>query len=185
MRGSVGSCPPVGEADLGSTISLSTDGLVPAAFRVADGSDAPMVRILRHNVVCEVAGRLKNTVGETSVLVEYECMGPGCPGYDADNPMVLTVTSQFQAQCRDTDMFLSATGLVITSSGNTRVDIVATNLMAANFMTAIDTECGACIDPATGALGNDGNDPATFCGGMLTPSIILWHNNYFYHFRVC
>ena len=38
--------------------SLSTDGIVPATFRSADGRDAPMVQILRHNVVCEVAGRL-------------------------------------------------------------------------------------------------------------------------------
>ena len=164
LRSSVGSCSPVEVSDLGNTTSLSTEGLVPATFRGADGSDVPMVQILRHNVVCEVAGRLKNTVGKISVLVEYECLGPRCPGYDANNPsMVLTVISQFQVQCRDTDMFLSSSGVVITGGGATRVDNAV-----ANFTTAIDRECGACVDPATGAAGNGNNDPVTFCGSMLT-----------------
>ena len=172
LRSSVGSCFPVEIADLGNTTSRTTVGLVPAAFVGADGSDAPMVRILRHNIVCEVAGRLKNTIGETSVLVQYECLGTRCPGYDANSPSnVLTLTSQFQFQCRDTDMFPSTTGGVISGGGgSTRVDNTA-----ADFMTAIARECGACVDPATGAIGNGGNDPVTFCGGMLTPSIILWH----------
>ena len=183
LRGSVGSCPPLEEADLGNTTSLSTDGLVAAAYRGADGTTPPMVRILRHNVVCEVAGRLKNTVGETSVLVEYECLGPGCPGHDTNNPsMAVTVISQFQVQCRNTDMFLlSNSGQVVSGGGgSTRVDNVD-----ANFTTAIDRECGACVDPTSGSPANENNDGITFCGGMLTPSIILWHNNYFYHFRVC
>ena len=163
LRSPVGSCPPVGVLDLGSTTSLSTDGIVPATFLIADGSVVPMVRILRHNVVCEVAGRLKNTIGETSVLVEYECLGSGCPGYDSNNPsMVLTVISQLQVQCRDTDMFLSLSGVVI-SGGATRVDNAV-----ANLTTVIDRECGACVDPVTGSIGNGNNDPVTFCGGMLT-----------------
>ena len=72
--------------------------------------------------------------------------------------MVLTVISQFQVQCRDTDMFLSPSGGVI-SGGDTRVNIDG------NF---IDRQCGACVDPDTGAAGNGNNDPVTFCGGMLT-----------------
>ena len=42
LRSSVGSCPPVGVSDLGNTTSLSTDGIVPATFRAADGSVAPI-----------------------------------------------------------------------------------------------------------------------------------------------
>ena len=182
LRSSVGSCPPVEVSDLGNTTSLSTDGIVPATFRGADGSAAPMVRILRHNVVCEVAGRLKNTIGETSVLVEYECLGSGCPGYDANDPsMVLTVIGQIQVQCRDTDMFLSPSEVVVSGSGgNIRVDNVV-----ANFTTTIDRQCGACVDPATGAAGNDDNDPVTFCGGMLTLYSYCMFYSYSISFRLC
>ena len=167
-------------SDLGSTTSLSTDGIVPATFRGADGSTAPMIQILRHSVVCEVAGRLKNTISETSVLVEYECLGSGCPGYDANNPsMVLTVTSQLQVQCRDTDMFLSSSGVVVSGGGgNTRVDNAAAN-------TAIDRECGACVDPATGGPANANNDPVTFCGGMLTLCSYCMFYSYSISFRLC
>ena len=182
LRSSVGSCPPVEVSDLGNKTSLSTDGIVPATFLTADGSIVPMVRILRHNVVCEVAGRLKNTIGETSVLVEYECLGSGCPGYDANNPsMVLTVTSQLQVQCWDTDMFLSPSGGVISGGGgNTRVDNAA-----ANFTTTIDRQCGACVDPATGSIGNGNNDPVTFCGGMLTLCSYCMFYSYSISFRLC
>ena len=180
-RSSVGSCPPVEVSDLGSTTSLSTDGIVPATFRVADGSAAPMVQILRHNVVCEVAGRMKNTVGQISVLVEYKCLGPGCPSYDSSQPSsILNVTSQLQVQCRDTDIFLSPTGQVISGVGNTRVDNIV-----ANFTTAIDRECGACVDPATGGPANANNDPVTFCGGMLTLCSYCMFYSYSISFRLC
>ena len=183
LRASVGSCPPVEVSDLGSTTSLSTDGIVPATFRGADGSAAPMVQILRHNVVCEVAGRLKNTVGQISVLVEYQCLGPSCHGNNYSQPSsILNVTSQFQIQCRNTDIFLlSNSGQIISGGGGaTRVDNAA-----ANFMTAIDRECGACVDPDTGAPGNANNDPVTFCGGMLTLCSYCMFYSYFISFRLC
>ena len=182
LRSSVGSCSPVEVSDLGSTTSLSTDGIVSAAFLSADGSDPPMVQILRHNVVCEVAGRLKDTVGEISMLVEYQCLGPSCPGYNFSQPSnILNVISQFQVQCRDTDMFPSSSGGVISGGGgNTRVDNAA-----ANFTTAIDRQCGACVDPATGTIGNGNNDPVTFCGGMLTLYSYCMFYSYSISFRLC
>ena len=183
LRSPVGSCPSVEVSDLGSTTSLSTDGIVSAAFLSADGSDPPMVQILRHSVVCEVAGRLKNTVGQISVLVEYQCLGPSCPGYNFSQPsnnIILNVTSQFQVQCRGTDMFLSSYGGVISGGGgNTRVDNAA-----ANFTTTIDRQCGACVDPATGAVGNVNNDPVTFCGGMLTLCLYCMFYSYSISFRL-
>ena len=106
-RISVGSCSPVEGSDLGSNTSLSTEGIVPATFRIVDGRDAPMVQILRHQIVCEVAGRLKNTVGLISVLVEYQCLGYACPGYNRNNHSnPVTATSQFQIHCQNTNTFL-------------------------------------------------------------------------------
>ena len=117
------------------------------------------------------------------MLVEYECLGSGCPGYDANNPsMVLTVTSQLQVQCRYTYMFLSSSGLVISGGGGaTRVDNAV-----ANFTTAIDRECGACVDPDTGTIGNGNNDPVTFCGGiLLTLYSYCMFYSYSISFRLC
>ena len=183
FRPNYSNCPPVEVSDLGSTTSLSTDGIVPAAFRSTNESSVPMVQILRHNVVCEVAGRWKDTVGQISVLVEYQCLGLGCPGYNSSQPSnILNVTSQFQVKCVfPLDMYVSFIGYVATRGGGAiRVDNAV-----ANFTTAIDRECGACVDPATGCPRNKNNDPVTFCGGMLTLCSYCMFYSYSISFRLC
>ena len=165
---SVGSCSPVQKSDLGGFFP-SIEGIVPATFKSANGSGAPHVQIIKYHTVCEVPGRMKNTVGHLSVLVKYLCFGSNCPqnGGTSTNPQA--VISQFQIQCHaDTNTFLSSSGIASSIRGSTRVDHAT-----ADFSIANDTQCGACVDPATGTSGDQNNDPDTFCGGMLAQSTHL------------
>ena len=173
-RISVGNCPPVIASDLGNSTSLTTAGIVAASYKNTDGSDAPMIRIIRHQVLCEVAGRQRNTVGEISVLVEYQCMGLACPGFDRNSPNPVTIISQIQIQCRSTNTFFSAFGTIISSGGgNIRIDNIPTV-----FSTPTNLKCGACVDPATGTPGNRNNDPVTFCGGMYASTKYSFYASY-------
>ena len=157
-----GSCTQPEASDLGSMDTLSKSGIVAESFITADGTDPPFVRIIRHHLVCEVAGFIKNTVGIISVLVEYDCRGLFCPGDGSPNTTV-TVTSQFQFQCNpETSTFRKI------STSLARIDN-----SQANFSTPLDNKCGACSDPETGAIGDRNNDPVTLCGGIY----IIYSNN--------
>ena len=153
MSSNLGSCTRPEASDLGSMDTLSTSGMVAESFITADGTDPPFVRIIRHHLVCEVAGFIKNTVGVISVLVEYDCRGLFCPGASNSNTTV-TVTSQFQFQCNpETSAFIA--------SQVSRIDDPQ-----ANFSTPLDNQCGACSDPVIGTVIDRNNDPVTLCGGI-------------------
>ena len=152
----VGSCAPLEASDLGSMSMLSTSGIVAESFITGNGSDPPLVQILRHHLVCEVTGFLKNTVGVISMLVEYDCRGLFCPGANGSLNTTVTATSQFQFQCDpDTSTFR---GIASNNTGRVRIDIPQ-----ANFLTPLDNQCGTCSDPETGTIGDWNN--VTLCGG--------------------
>ena len=147
----IGACAPMEISMLGKTNEVSKDGIVSSSFIKADGSDPPFVRIIRFHVVCEVIGYLQNTIGIVSVVVEFECLGPSCPGGDLRTSVI--VVQQFNFACRSADNTYSPPFNVLGTVHSGKVPL-------ANFST-MKEECGACIDPEESSLYP--SDPVTFC----------------------
>lgn len=146
-----GSCPPIQITDLGSTEQLSFSGLLPLALRLRAGpsaGSAPEVRVIDFFVVCEAAGRTRDTVGSVSMVVMFECRGEACIGTSSENPVVNS-TEQIQLNC--TLEFFEG-GFVGGDNYLTGVfsGILRTTNPNATFDTPPNDRCGFCVDPTTG-----------------------------------
>ncbi len=158
----VGICNKLRTAsDLGITTTLSSEGiLATAVVPVNDGSDPPMVQVLDFQLVCEVAGARRDTVGGVSVVVTYMCMGPLCrAGTGASD--VITLTEQFNFECtiNDASQDLTARESVLVAAGNAPRD----ENPLANLNTPLADQCSQCVDPTVAAAANN----VTHCRGNL------------------
>lgn len=142
LSDAIGSCAQITIDDLGTTDSLSAQGLVVDALFTLN---QPMVRILRFERVCEASGLLRNTSTSISVVVEYGCMG--CQDMGAPNNTVIMVTEQFQFVC-DQDFFEGGGSSSTYDSGRFAPGILRTPSPTAMLTTGLEDQCGLCADPA-------------------------------------
>ncbi len=149
----IGYCPLSADM-LGNFTDLSTNGLVSRALTpVADGAiPLTLVKILAYNIVCEVPGFKRDTIGGFSVLVMFECSGPHC--FAAETVSVLT--EQYNFQCTSNE-FGSHTPGIIGPIGTSprRRDPVAT------LNTSLALECSQCVPKDVAFAAND----ITHCRG--------------------
>ena len=95
----LGYCSKLKISDLGSNTTLSREGLVSKSIDLNFG---PEVRIIDFNVICEVPGYFRNTIGGVSVIVFFECNGDqSCTHFlnPDDNPIKSFQTFQFGFVC--------------------------------------------------------------------------------------
>ncbi len=148
-------------SDLGNTTTLSNVGILARAVSPAnDGANPPMVQVMDFQLVCEVAGARRDTVGGVSVVVNYMCMGPLC-GEDIGASDVITLTEQFNFECssNDASQDLTARESVLVAAGTEARD---ENTLA-NLNTPLADQCSQCVDPSTAAAANE----VTHCRGKL------------------
>ncbi len=159
----VGICNKLRTAsDLGNTATLSDDGILARAVTpVNDGSDPPMVQVLDFQLVCEVAGARRDTVGGVSVVVNYMCMGPLCRA-GTDAATIITLTEQFNFDCtsNEASQDLTARESVLVAAGTSPRDEVT----SANLNTPLADQCSQCVDPSVAAAANE----VTHCRGKFT-----------------
>ena len=143
-------CPPFTVDDLGNTTDFSVQGLLPSSLTV--GGDLEMtvivpVRIMRHRIVCEATGELRNTSSFISVLVEFQCdFNSTQPNLrDCDGSTVLT--RQYQYFCNASDLYAVRDPF-----------FVQTVSLTVNFSTPVNTSCVRCINDATSP-----SNPHTHC----------------------
>ncbi len=150
----VGICNKLRTAsDLGNTAALSNEGILArAVVPVNDRSNPPMVQVLDFQLVCEVAGARRDTVGGVSVVVTYMCMGPLCrEGIGASD--VITLTEQFNFECtsNDASQDLTARESVLAAAGTEARD----ETTLANRNTPLADQCSQCVDPSVAAAANE------------------------------
>ncbi len=158
----VGICNKLRTAsDLGNTATLSNDGILARAVSPAnDGANPPMVQVIGFQLVCEVAGARRDTVGGVSVVVNYMCMGPLCRE-DIGASDVITLTEQFNFECtsNDASQNLTARESVLVAAGFAARD----KNPLANLNTPLEDQCSQCVNPSVSASANE----VTHCRGKL------------------
>ena len=128
-------CPPFDVSLLGATDMQTTDGLVGAALRAANGDPAmPSVQVHNSNIVCITNGRTRDTYSGVSVVVNYTCTG-GSPSGCTGNPTV----SQFEFEC--------VTGPTWTTSVGGSASNIITTPSNGTLSTPLRTDCGVCVSP--------------------------------------
>ena len=159
----VGVCDKLRTAsDLGNTVTLSNEGLLAGAVVSTNpGSLPPMVQVIDFQLVCEVAGAIRDTVGGVSVVVTYLCMGTICR-VGADTSTLITLTEQFNFECssNDASQNLTARRSVLLAAGTAqrRTDPVA------NRNTPLADQCSQCVDQSV----TQAADSVTHCRRELT-----------------
>ncbi len=159
----VGICNKLRTAsDLGNTATLSDDGILARAVApVNDGSDPPMVQVLDFQLVCEVAGARRDTVGGVSVVVTYMCMGTVCQA-GTDAATIITLTEQFNFDCtsNEASQDLTSRESVLVAAGTAPRD----ENPLANRNTPLSDQCSQCVNPSVAAAANE----VTHCRGKFT-----------------
>ncbi len=159
----VGICNKLRTAsDLGNTANLSSEGILARAVSpVNDGSDPPMVQVLDFQLVCEVAGARRDTVGGVSVVVTYMCIGTVCQA-GTDAATIITLTEQFNFECTsiEASQNLTSRESVLVAAGTAPRD----ESLLANLNTPLADQCSQCVDPSVAAAA----DEVTHCRGKFT-----------------
>ncbi len=117
-------CLQVTAADLGSNVTVSSEGIISRATGFP-------VQINRFNILCLSSSDVVERYQSTSVLVGYFC--PGCPGSGTMEEIV----EQFTFDCS-----LVATTFTWDSSTVQRAIP-----MSVDFSTLLDRSCGLCEHP--------------------------------------
>ena len=160
-RPQTGSCPRLTTADIGSTVELSTDGLISGAINpagdVGPGQRTELVRVLESMIVCEASGAVRGEISSVSFIVRYET----CPRSNCDDPPndVVERTEQFQFDCSTSNTFDGRKVLGLSTR---------TETPSGDLSSALLEQCGECTEPDAFTLGFIGN---THCRGELSLSL--------------
>ena len=142
----IGSCQRPGAADL--------ERIIANSFNLQDGIEAPRIRLIAFNIVCESTGLLRNTLSSFSAVVFYECVG-SFPEDNCDNQIPTNLTHQVQSDC--------ALGSNTFSVAGVRAGRVRTTEIQATLNTPPDIMCSFCSERSSIVPSNQ----VTHCVGMF------------------
>ncbi len=107
-----------------------------------------MFQVIDFQLVCEVAGARRDTVGGVSVVVTYMCMGTVCQA-GTDAATIITLTEQFKFECssNEASQYLTARESVLVAAGTAPHD----ENPLANMNTPLADQCSQGVDPSVAA----------------------------------
>ena len=132
-------CPLIEGSELGTTSTMSPNGLISDAYLsvMGDPTLPPSVQLFNYTIVCLHAGNMRDTYSSTSVVASYMCMGSPAV---CNGAMLL---SQFEFECVDRNMGPEWVPGVGGSTAN-----VITTPADGRLSTPLRSDCGACTSPA-------------------------------------
>ena len=161
------SCPSITINDLGSTTSISSNGLVADGLVPPGEADVDIpVRIMNYTIVCDTSGNRRNTSSYVSVVVQFQCEFQSTTSTLTVCDGSTMVTRQYQFQCIDRN------GQPIwdaSVSGNTF--FVQTLDPTATLSTPLANQCRRCIDDQQST--NTNIDNTTHCDREFKSVIIF------------
>ena len=153
-------------AALGSFTEYTNEGIV-AWEQLTDGvtlENIGRVKIVQATILCEAPGVRRNTISSASVLVDWECIGPGA-SCTIHRGLVLPFTDQFTLDCvvREHGDTSSASWYPPRAHG----DVVSRLSRHGLIHPGVPAPgpCGMCVDPDSVASSFPGVviDSDTFC----------------------